>query len=200
MPVNVDKRRHVSVMKTWHEMRFILLPLTAILVARGFMHASMTFFLPTFIKLETGNLWLAGACLTIFEGAGVIGILAAGHFSDRFGRRQILLAALLGAPLSLLLFVWSDGWLRYLALLFSGFTILSTTPVMLALVQEHAGNSPSAANGFFMMISFMARSAILVIVGLIADLVGLHAAYLFSAALGLLGIPFILMLPKGGRD
>ena len=67
---------------------------------------------------------------------------------------------------------------------------------MLALVQEHARNSPSAANGFFMMISFMARSAILVIVGLIADLVGLHATYLFSAALGLLGIPFILMLPR----
>lgn len=199
MPVNVDKRRHVSAMETWHEMRFILLPLTAILVARGFMHASMTFFLPTFIKLETGNLWLAGAGLTIFEGAGVIGILAAGHFSDRFGRRRILLASLLGAPLSLLLFVWSGGWLRYLALLFSGFTILSTTPVMLALVQEHAKNSPSAANGFFMMISFMARSAILVIVGLIADLVGLHATYLISAALGLLGIPFILMLPKVDR-
>jgi len=199
MPVNVDKRRHVSAMETWHEMRFILLPLTAILVARGFMHASMTFFLPTFIKLETGNLWLAGAGLTIFEAAGVMGILAAGHFSDRFGRRRILLASLLGAPLSLLLFVWSGGWLRYLALLFSGFTILSTTPVMLALVQEHAKNSPSAANGFFMMISFMARSAILVIVGLIADLVGLHATYLISAALGLLGIPFILMLPKVDR-
>ncbi|MBW2711995.1 MAG: hypothetical protein JRC58_08885 [Deltaproteobacteria bacterium] len=44
------------------------------------MHASMTFFLPTFIKLETGNLWLAGACLTIFEGAGAIGILAAGRY------------------------------------------------------------------------------------------------------------------------
>ncbi len=45
----------------------------------------------------------------------------------------------------------------------------------------------------------MARSAILVIVGLIADLVGLHATYLFSAALGLLGIPFIMMLPKVDR-
>jgi hypothetical protein len=31
---------------------------------------------------------------------------------------------------------------------------------------------------------------------LIADIVGLHATYLISAALGLLGIPFILMLPK----
>ncbi|MBW2742337.1 MAG: MFS transporter, partial [Deltaproteobacteria bacterium] len=142
-----------------------------------FMHASMTFFLPTFIKIETGNLWLAGASLTIFEGAGVIGILAAGHFSDRFGRRQILLAALLSAPLSLFMFIWCSGWLRYIALIFSGFTILSTTPVMLALVQEHAQNSPSAANGFFMMLSFMARSAIVVIVGLIADIIGLHDTF-----------------------
>ena len=70
---------------------------------------------------------------------------------------------------------------------------------MLALVQEHSRNSPSAANGFFMMVSFMARSAIIVVVGFIADLIGLHATYLFSAALGLLSIPFILMLPKGDR-
>ena len=199
LPVNVDNRRHISLMESWLEMRHILLPLTAILFARGFMHASMTFFLPTFIKIETGNLWLAGASLTIFEGSGVIGILAAGHLSDRFGRRQILLTALLSAPLSLFMFIWCSGWLRYIALIFSGFTILSTTPVMLALVQDHAKNSPSAANGFFMMLSFMARSAIVVIVGLIADIIGLHDTYLISAALGLLGIPFILMLPKVDR-
>ncbi len=67
---------------------------------------------------------------------------------------------------------------------------------MLAMVQEHAKDSPAAANGMFMMVSFLARSAIVVIVGLIADRIGLHATYLISAGMGLLGIPFILMLPK----
>ena len=33
------------------------------------MHASMIAFLPTYIQMETGNLWLAGIALTLFEAA-----------------------------------------------------------------------------------------------------------------------------------
>jgi FSR family fosmidomycin resistance protein-like MFS transporter len=96
---------------------------------------------------------------------------------------------------SLLLVTLIGGWVRYVFLLITGFFLLSTTPVMLALVQEHAGENPSAANGWFMMVSFLARSAVVVLVGLMGDLVGLQTAYLVSAILGFLGIPFILMLP-----
>ena len=196
VPITVDQSRKLSVLETWRKLRYILLPLTAILLARGFMHASLVFFLPTFIKMETGNLWLAGAALTIFEISGVAGVFAAGSISDRFGRRRILLIALLGAPVSLLIFIGFERWVRYLSLLLIGFTLLSTSPVMLALVQEHARSSPSAANGFFMMASFIARSAIVVVVGFIGDLIGLRATYFLSAIIGLLAIPFILRLPK----
>jgi FSR family fosmidomycin resistance protein-like MFS transporter len=192
----VGSRRKLSVLETWRSLRHVLLPLAAILVTRGFMHASMTAFLPTYIKMETGNLWLAGIALTLFEAAGVAGVLAAGSISDWFGRRKTLLASLLGAPLFLFLFTLTGGWLRVAALLVVGFSLLSTTPVMLALVQENARHSPAAANGLFMMISFIARSAVVVVVGFIADRIGLNAAYLISAAMGLVGIPFVLMLPK----
>ena len=192
----VGSRRKLSVLETWRSLRHVLLPLTAILVTRGFMHASMTAFLPTYIKMETGNLWLAGIALTLFEAAGVAGVLAAGSISDWFGRRKTLLASLLGAPLFLFLFTLTGGWLRVAALLVVGFSLLSTTPVMLALVQENARHSPAAANGLFMMISFIARSAVVVVVGFIADRIGLNAAYLISAAMGLVGIPFVLMLPR----
>ena len=195
-PIKIDQERSLSILETWREMRFILLPLTAILLARGFMHASMTTFLPTFIEMETGNLWLAGAALTILEATGVAGVLTAGSLSDRFGRQRILLVSLLGAPISLFLFTWTGGWVRFVTLLFIGFTLLSTTPVMLALVQEHAKRSPSAANGLFTMVSFTARSAVVVVVGLLGDLIGLRSTYMISAGMGLLALPFILMLPK----
>jgi len=192
----IGSRRKLSVLETWRSMRHVLFPLTAILVTSGFMHASMTAFLPTYIEMETGNLWLAGIALTLFEAAGVAGVLTAGSISDWFGRRKTLLASLLGAPLFLFLFTLTGGWLRVAALLVVGFTLLSTTPVMLALVQENARHSPAAANGLFMMISFIARSAVVVVVGFIADRIGLNAAYLISAAMGLVGIPFVLMLPR----
>ena len=184
-----------SVFGTWRELHAILMPLTVILVSRGFMHASLATFLPTFITSETGNLWLAGISLTVFEAAGVVGILIAGPVSDRFGQRKTLLASLLGAPVGLLAFTVIGGWPRMLSLAFIGFTLLSTTPVMLAMIQEHADSSPSTANGLFMMISFMARSAVVVIVGFVADLIGLRATYMISALIGLVAIPFVLKLP-----
>jgi len=190
-----NRKQKTSLVTTFNNMRHILLPLTIILVARSFMHGSLTAFLPTFIQSQTGNIWQGGLALTLFEAAGVAGVLLAGSFSDYLGRRRMLFISLVGAPLSVLLFVFSGDWVRLFALLSCGFMLLSTTPVMLALVQEHAGDSPAAANGMFMMIAFMARSSVVVLIGLIADWSGLQTAYLISAAAGLVGIPFILMLP-----
>ena len=76
----------------------------------------------------------------------------------------------------------------------TGFTLLSTTPVMLALVQENAGDSPSAANGLFMMISFLARSAVVVIIGLSGDLIGLKMTFIIFALIGFGGLPFVFRL------
>lgn len=196
VPIRREGEQPASIRKTWREMRHILMPLTGILFGRGLMHASLATFLPTFIKAETGNLWMAGIALALFESAGVAGILAAGSLSDYLGRRRVLLYSLIGAPLFLFLFVSFTGWPRYVALAFTGFTLLSTTPVMLALVQEHAKSSPSAANGLYMMASFLARSAMVVLVGLISDTIGLRAAYLVSAGLGLTAVPLILKLPR----
>ncbi len=190
-----NTKQKISLAATFTNMRHVLLPLTVILMARSFMHGSMTVFLPTFIQSQTGNIWQGGVALTLFEAAGVAGVLLAGSFSDHLGRRRMLFISLMGAPLCVLLFVLSSDWIRLLSLLGCGFMLLSTTPVMLALVQEHAGDSPAAANGMFMMIAFLARSSVVVLIGLIADHSGLQTAYLVSAAAGLVGIPFILMLP-----
>ncbi|WP_051305527.1 MFS transporter [Desulfogranum mediterraneum] len=197
--VPVAKRaNHSATMKdAWQESRHIFRPLGAILFFRGFMHASGATFLPTFVNEYTGSLWLAGISLTVYESAGVLGAMSCGHLSDRFGRRRLLLLTLLSAPPFLFAFVLLNGfyWLQLITLFGLGFTLLSTTPVMLAMVQEHAPDHPATANGFFMMISFLARSAVVVLVGAIADLIGLGNTYLFSAALGLGAIPFILSLP-----
>ena len=60
-------RTPVPLIQTWRSMRLILIPITGILVARGFMRGCMASFLPTFIAMNTGNMWLAGAGLTILR-------------------------------------------------------------------------------------------------------------------------------------
>lgn len=181
-------------------MKGLLLPLSAIVFVRGFMHACLATFLPLYILQQNGGVWLAGAALTIYEAAGVVGILAIGNLSDRFGRKQLLAFCLIVAPLSLLLFSYTSGYLQIAVLLITGFALLSTTPVMLAMVQEYSGEGSSAANGVFMMISFLARSATVVIVGFVADMVGLETTFVFCAIIGLCGIPFVFTLDKVKRE
>lgn len=188
-------RQQVSLRGTVQQMRPLLLPLSAIMVTRGFMHASLGAFLPMYIYHHTGDYWLAGSGLALFEAAGVVGIMTVGSLSDRLGRRNMLLFSLVLAPVGFLLFSFSPPLLKIPALLLTGFTLLSTTPVMLAMIQEFSGKGSSSANGIFMMISFLARSAVVVVVGAVADLIGLEKTYIMSGLIGLCGIPVILKIP-----
>ena len=100
IPIHRSTKENVSILGTWKEMRHVLRPLIIIMFTRGFMHSSLATFLPTFIRQETGNLWLAGFALTALEATGVVGVLTAGPLSDRMGRKQTLLISLICLPLS----------------------------------------------------------------------------------------------------
>ncbi len=194
VPIRQKHKEAPSIRNTWRQMKGLLGPLTAIVLVRGFMHASLTTFLPLYIIQKTGNVWLAGIALSVFEAAGVAGILTMGTLSDHFGRKRMLFFCLVLAPVSLVFFIVSSGWLKFPALIITGFSLLSTTPVMLAMVQEYSKDGSSSANGVFMMISFLARSAVVVLVGFIADQIGLDNTYILCATVGFLGIPFVLTI------
>jgi FSR family fosmidomycin resistance protein-like MFS transporter len=200
IPISVPDKKGNSIRETWQELQAILMPLGGILVVRGCMHACLSAFLPLFIMQKTQNVWLAGIALSCFEGAGVVGILTVGSLSDRFGRKNLLIWCLVVAPISLLGFIYTEGGIQLCILLITGFFLLSTTPVMLAMIQEASKNGSSSANGVFMMMSFLARSAVVVLVGFVGDLLGLERTFLLCAISGLLGIPLIFTLPASGKQ
>ncbi len=194
MPVSVVQKQSPSIRIMFREMRGILLPLSAILVGRGFMHACLTAFLPLYVMQQSGNVWLAGIALSLFEAAGVVGILTIGSLSDRFGRKRLLGFCLVVSPIAFLLFTCTSGWLQLIILLITGFSLLSTTPVMLAMIQEFSVDGSSAANGVFMMISFLSRSAVVVLVGFVADLMGLEQTFILCGLVGMTALPFVLAI------
>jgi len=174
----------------------LLLPLAGIIVARSFMVRSLTTYLPTFLSEEGADLWLAGASLSLLEAGGVVGALLGGTMSDRLGRRLVLFISMLTAPFLMFAFLTTDGWLKFPLLLVMGFTALSVTPVIMALVQESFPENRALANGVYMSFSFILGSAVVVVLGAMGDLFGLRLAFTASAVITLLGLPLILLLPK----
>ncbi|MFN2436118.1 MAG: MFS transporter [Desulfotignum sp.] len=199
-PKKTGIRRNGSLKLAYAEIRHVLKPLSGILAARAGMHASMGIFLSVFIEQQTGSLWYGGAALAIYEAFGVAGVLSAGTLSDWMGRRKVLFWALATAPIALLLFVHTSGILKITMLVITGFSVLSTTPVMLAIVQENADNHPSAANGMFMMVSFAVRSFAVLVVGFIGDVAGMENMFVYSALAGFLSLPFLIRLPDRKKE
>ena len=99
-------KRNGSLKASFHEIKHVLIPLSGILSARSFMHASMGIFLTVFVERETGSLWYGGAALALYEAFGVAGVLSAGTFSDWLGRQRVLFWVLLVAPVAILIFVF----------------------------------------------------------------------------------------------
>ncbi len=188
----------------WREalrkMRPVMLPLAGIIAMRAFMASALTTYLPTFLTEEGSNLWFAGFSLSILEAAGVAGALLGGSLSDRLGRRRILLFAQLTTALFMILFLLVQGLLRLPLLLVLGFSLLSLTPVIMALVQENFPENRALANGVYMALSFLIRAGAALLMGSIGDIFSLRTAFYASAALMVLGLPLILKLPASKTD
>jgi FSR family fosmidomycin resistance protein-like MFS transporter len=173
----------------------VLLPVVGIIFARSFMSAALTTYLPVFLTGEGAKLWFAGISLSVLEAAGVVGALLGGALSDRIGRRAALFISLATTPALMFAFLVTSGWVRFPLLLVLGLTSLSVTPVIMALVQETFPENRALANGIYMALSFGIRSSVVVLVGGIGDLWGMRPAFMVSAVIPLLGLPFLLLLP-----
>ena len=173
-----------------------LLPLAAIIVVRAFMVSALTTYLPIFLHSEGATLWFAGISLAVLEAAGVVGALLGGSLSDRVGRRWVLAVSLIITPVFMFVFLATSGWLRFPLLLLLGFTALSVVPVIMALVQESFPENRALANGVYMATSFILRSGAVLLLGMMGDTWGMRTAFLVSAVLPILGLPFLWLLPS----
>ena len=184
---------------SWQALRSMgpfLVPLAAILAVRALMIGALTTYLPVFLSEEGATLWRAGAALSVLQAAGVVGALLGGALSDRLGRRLILMLSLLLTPLFMFAFLAARGWGQFLLLPALGLTSLSTAPAIMALVQESFPHSRSLANGIYMALNFLIQSGAVLVLGALGDRFGLRLAFTVSAAIPLLGLPFLLLLPK----
>jgi FSR family fosmidomycin resistance protein-like MFS transporter len=180
----------------WPVARRLFAPILAVMAPREFMLTALAVYLPTFMNLEGSSLWIAGASLSIWELAGIGGALTSGTLSDKLGRKKILLVMILASSVLMLAFLNVSGWWLVPVLLALGFTSLSATPVMLAMVQEHLPRNRAMANGLFLAMSFLLRPAAALLIGLAGDNFGLRTAFLWAAFASFASVPMIYFLPQ----
>ena len=187
-------KKFVSFMQMLGSMRGIFSAAFGIMTARAFMHVCISTYLPTYLYNNGSSLWLSGISLSVFEFAGIFGVMISGPLSDKIGRKKILLMSVGLGPALLLAFIYSNLVFKFIVLLALGFTILATGPVLMALILENAGDNPAAANGIYMMTNFTVRAGVVMIIGYLSDVLGMTNAYIICALIGFLGLPFVFLV------
>jgi FSR family fosmidomycin resistance protein-like MFS transporter len=106
---------------------------------------------------------------------------------------------MIASPVLMLVFLAAPSSIALPLLLVLGFSVFASAPIMLAIVQDHAHGMRATANGIYMGINFLAVSCATVLVGWMGDLMGLQAAFAWSAVLALFGLPCVYFLPRPTR-
>ena len=179
--------------------RFFI-PLAFVLILRSALTACLSTYLPVFMVQSGTPLWLAGAALSILEISGVIGALILGPFSDKIGRKKIIIISIIISATLVPIFLQLSGWAVFPILILIGFFSISTGTMFLALVQDNFQHHRATGNSIYILLSFLSNALMLIVIGLIGDNFGLSLAYLISAFAALLSIPVMQFLPSFNPD
>jgi len=182
--------------EVFYRERPLFLGLFGILICKSFSASVVAAFLPVYMTAQGASLWLAGSALALLQAAAIAGVFMTGTLSDKIGCKHMLTILTIATPVSMLLFIFSSGWLLVAALVLLGLTAFSSTPVVLSLIQQRCSAFPSTANGVYMMISFTLGSLTVLLAGFLSDAIGIVSAFKICAGCSLLGLPFLLLLNR----
>lgn len=178
------------------QMRWLMLPVLLASLLTAFLTAEIVTYLPTFLASEGVTFSRAGISLAVVELSGTVGVFLMGLFSDRAGQRNIAVVGTLGSAAFSIGFLLLHGWLQIVMLIGVGMCAFVANPAYLSMVQAHFVRNRSLANGVYMSSTFILRSIVVVIVGLLADRFGMRSVFFGSAGLAFLAVPVILTMPQ----
>lgn len=176
--------------------RRLFMPIIGIVFFRSLLTTGLGVYLPTLLVSEGASIWKADTTLAIYQFAGVIGAMLGGTVSDRIGRKPVLFIVLLLAPITTLIFLRATGWMVIPVLIFAGLFVLSSQPILLALIQDQLPTHRSIWNGIFMTLSFICLSISAIGIGMLGDRVGLRQAFFWIAIFGSLASPLVFLIPR----
>jgi len=173
----------------------------SVLVAFSSLRALMIFgvvtYLPVLWHSQGHSLIESSGLITVLLVVGVVGNVAGGHLSDHFGRKRVILTAMVLGTLVMVLFLETGSvalqWL-YLGLL--GISLFATLPISMLIGQDIFSENRSLGSGIALGLSNGLGAVALILMDVIADHFGLMAVLWSLAAVGAATCLISLALPR----
>ena len=178
------------------DMKIFFFAITMILIARTSIASVLNTYLPAYLTSKGLSLWFSGISLSILQLSAAAGVMFSGFISDKIGKTRILLISTALSPVLMLLFSVSNGYLSIFLLVLTGFAAFSSSPVLLAYVQEQSGDNPVVCSSIFMTADFLTITAAITAAGFLGDSFGLQTAFIISGFVSLIGFPFVFLLKR----
>jgi MFS family permease len=158
--------------------------------------------LPLFLAYELGyNPFLVGVCMAVLQIAGFAASPVAGHLSDKWGRRRVVMSSMLltGVTIFGMVVAGNSVWFVVFVALVGSFLY-----AMRAVLQAWAvENTPRhlAGTGVGLQFGITAIGAAIApsLFGMIADARGLQAAFYGLAITIVLGNLLVIFVPGGNK-
>jgi MFS transporter, FSR family, fosmidomycin resistance protein len=184
------------VTRRWYQATAVLISVYLIIVLmRGVIYQALNTFLPTFYKDQGLDLGIAGSATSVIFVFAALGGFVASSLSDRLPRLPIVSLSLFSiAPLTWLLLNADGVWLFALSVPL-GVALGAHWPIVLMIGQEVLPGGASGSSGLAFGWGFVANAAGTILVGAIADSVGLQETLQYAALLPLLGAGLVFLLP-----
>ena len=170
---------------------------------RTMTQSALLTFLPLYLAREMGYspAWV-GACLFALQAAGFAAAPVAGHMSDRMGRKQILMGAMLTTAVILIFMALAGGSPVFIFLVaVLGFFLYATRPVIQAWMLDI---TPKNMGGSSIGVLFGAQALGAALGpwfgGMIADRYGILATFYFLAVTIVIANVLVFWTPMVGKD
>ncbi|HET7199969.1 MAG TPA: MFS transporter [Burkholderiales bacterium] len=170
---------------------------------RSMTQSALLTFLPVFLAYELGySPFLVGACMFALQAAGFAASPAAGHLSDRMGRKSVMMTSMAMTAVVLVFMALagkSPVFVFFVAVL--GFFLYAIRPVLQAwLLETTPKNMGGTSIGVLFGAQALGSSTGPFLGGLVADRYGLHATFTFLAVTIIVANLFIFFMPRTAAE
>ena len=147
----------------------IVLILT-VMILRAFVSQSFMTYLPVMVSRLGYSLVSIGVLVSLFTVAGALSGLLAGHLSDRIGFKPVFICAHLMATPCIVAALYLPGNWIFMFCFLSGFFILATIPLGVALAQKLAPKGKAMASSLMMGLAYGTGGLLTPLTGKLADI------------------------------